>query len=120
MVARFALCRVDLALRHHKVVADRRQQRLGLVELKQLKYASSGDRLSVLDLTKREIVGEMQADGRSRLSPWDKDGSVLAWSFDRVGGADGQVIPRGLPLAVRVAETASNLRVEGRRLVVKR
>jgi hypothetical protein len=30
------------------------------------------------------------------------------------------VIPRGLPLAVKVAEAASNLRVENRRLVVKR
>lgn len=81
---------------------------------------ASGDRLRVLDLSKREIVGELLADGRSRLSAWDREGSVLAWSFDRVGGAEGQVIPRGLGLAVKVAETASNLRVENRRLVLKR
>jgi hypothetical protein len=37
-----------------------------------------------------------------------------------VGGADGQIIPRGLGLAVKVAEAASNLRVENRRLVLKR
>lgn len=81
---------------------------------------ASGDRLRVLDLGKREIVGELLADGRSRLSPWDREGSVLAWSFDRVGGAEGQIIPRGLGLAVRVAEAASNLRIENRRLAIKR
>jgi hypothetical protein len=79
-----------------------------------------GDRLRVLDLSKREFVGELFADGRSRLGAWDREGSVLAWSFDRVGGADGQIIPRGLGLAVKVAEAASNLRVENRRLVLKR
>jgi hypothetical protein len=81
---------------------------------------ASGDRLRVLDLGKREIVGELLADGRSRLSAWDREGSVLAWTFDRVGGAEGQIIPRGLGLAVRVAEAASNLRVESRKLVLKR
>jgi WD40 repeat protein len=81
---------------------------------------ASGDRLRVLDLGKREIVGELLADGRSRLSAWDREGSVLAWTFDRVGGAEGQIVPRGLGLAVRVAEAASNLRVESRKLVLKR
>lgn len=81
---------------------------------------ASGDRLRVLDLVEREIVGELLADGRSRLSAWDREGSVLAWSFDRVGGAEGQIIPRGLGLAVKVAESASNLRVENRRLGLKR
>jgi serine/threonine protein kinase len=81
---------------------------------------ASGDRLRVLDIGKREVVGELLADGRSRLSAWDREGSVLAWSFDRVGGAEGQVIPRGLGLAVKVAEAASNLRVENRRLALRR
>jgi hypothetical protein len=45
---------------------------------------------------------------------------VLAWTFDRVGGAEGQIVPRGLGLAVRVAEAASNLRIESRKLVLKR
>jgi hypothetical protein len=79
----------------------------------------TGERIAVLDIGKRELVADIVADGRSRFSTWDAEGSVLAWTFDRLGGAEGQIIPRGLPLATRVAEAASNLRVESRRLVAK-
>lgn len=81
---------------------------------------ATGERIYVLDLHRKEIVGEMRADGRSRLSVWDRGGSVFAWTFDRTGGAEGQIFPRGLELAQRVAQSASNLRVKDRKLVVKR
>ena len=45
---------------------------------------------------------------------------MLAWSFDRYGGAEGLVIPRGVPLAKRVAEAISNLEVEKGRLTIRR
>ncbi|WP_437874650.1 nSTAND1 domain-containing NTPase [Sorangium sp. So ce513] len=80
---------------------------------------SSADRLAVLDLERREIVGAMPSEGRERLAPWDADGSVLSWSFGRVGGPSGLVVPRGLPLARRVGEAVSNLRAEGKRLVAR-
>ncbi|AUX34591.1 MULTISPECIES: protein kinase domain-containing protein [Sorangium] len=80
---------------------------------------ASADRIAVLDLERREIVGAMPSDGRERLAAWDADGSVLSWSFGRVGGPVGVVVPRGLPLAQRVGEAVSNLRAEGKRLVAR-
>ncbi|WP_437730460.1 nSTAND1 domain-containing NTPase [Sorangium sp. So ce1335] len=80
---------------------------------------SSADRLAVLDLDRREIVGAMPSEGRERLAPWDAEGSVLSWAFGRVGGPSGLVVPRGLPLARRVGEAVSNLRAEGKRLVAR-
>ncbi len=80
---------------------------------------SSADRIAALDLERHEIVGAMPSDGRERLAPWDADGSVLSWSFGRVGGATGLVVPWGLPLAQRVGEAVSNLRAQGKRLVAR-
>lgn len=81
---------------------------------------SSADRITALDLGRREIVGWIPVDGKGRLSRWDDDGSVIAWSFDREGGAEGQVIPRGVPLAKQIAAAVSNLAVDRGRLVVRR
>jgi hypothetical protein len=50
---------------------------------------ASADRIAVLDLARREIVGTMPSEGRSRLSRWDDEGSVIAWCFDRVGRRRG-------------------------------
>ena len=79
---------------------------------------ASADRVAALDLTRHEIVGWMSVDGKTRLSRWDEDGSVIAWSADRVGGAEGQVIPRGLGLARLVATSISNLGVERGKLLI--
>ena len=81
---------------------------------------SSADRLAVLDLTRREIVGTMPAEGRSRLSRWDDDGSVIAWCFDRIGGPEGQILPRGVPLATTVAGAVSNLVVDKGKLGLRK
>jgi hypothetical protein len=67
--------------------------------------------VSVLDLELREIVGGMAVDRGGRLSAWDRDGSVLVWTFGRAGGAEGTIVPRGLPLATRIAESVSNLEI---------
>ncbi|MDC3960766.1 nSTAND1 domain-containing NTPase [Polyangium jinanense] len=76
----------------------------------------SADRVVALDVARREIVGSMPLRGRTRFVPWDAAGSVLVWSFDRPGGVEGEVIPRGRPLADAVARTLSNLRVDRGRL----
>ena len=81
---------------------------------------ASADRLASLDLARHEIVGWMNVEGKTRLSRWDDEGSVLAWSFDRVGGAEGQVIPRGITLAKLVATSISNLGAEKGKLVIHR
>jgi serine/threonine protein kinase len=81
---------------------------------------ASADRLASLDLARHEIVGWMNVEGKTRLSRWDDEGSVLAWSFDRVGGAEGQVIPRGIGLAKLVAASISNLGAEKGKLVIHR
>lgn len=80
---------------------------------------SSGDRIAALDLTRRELLGSIHSGGYERLAPWDDEGSVLAWSFDRVGGAEGLVVPRGLSLVRRVAGAVSNLVVDQRRLKLR-
>lgn len=76
----------------------------------------SADRVAALDVGRREIVGSMPLRGRTRFVPWDAAGSVLVWSFDRPGDVEGEVIPRGRPLADVVARTLSNLRVDHGRL----
>ena len=81
---------------------------------------ASADRLASLDLSRHEIVGWMSVEGQTRLSRWDDDGSVLAWSFDRVGGAEGQVIPRGVSLAKLVATSISNLGADKGKLLIHR
>ncbi|MEO7330666.1 MAG: hypothetical protein ABI193_18975, partial [Minicystis sp.] len=81
---------------------------------------ASADRLAVLDIARREIVGTLPSEGRSRLSRWDEDGSLIAWCFDRVGGPEGQIIPRGVPLAKKVASAVSNLAVDKGRLGLKK
>ncbi|MRG91211.1 serine/threonine-protein kinase [Polyangium spumosum] len=76
----------------------------------------SADRVAALDVARREIVGNMPLRGRTRFVPWDAAGSVLVWSFDRPGGVEGEIIPRGRPLADVVARALSNLRVDHGRL----
>ena len=44
---------------------------------------------------------------------------MLLWSFDRKGGAEGAVIPRGAALAKRVSLAVSNLDVEKGRIVIR-
>jgi serine/threonine protein kinase len=78
----------------------------------------SAERLSALDVAKHEIVGSLALEGKSRFAPWDDEGSVLAWSYDRAGGAEGQVIPRGVSLARKAASAVSNLRVDHGRLII--
>ena len=80
---------------------------------------SSVDRLAVLDLDRRELVGMISSEGHERLAPWDDEGSVLAWSFGLTGEPEGLVIPRGLHLARAVAAAVSNLKVKKKRLVVR-
>jgi hypothetical protein len=80
---------------------------------------ASAERLAVLDLGRRELVGWTPSEGRERLSPWDAEGSVLSWSFGRVGGPRGVVVPRGVSLATRVGEAVSNLRAEDKRLIAR-
>ena len=81
---------------------------------------ASADRLASLDLSRHEIVGWMNAEARTRLTRWDSQGSVIAWSFDRTGGADGQIIPRGIDLAKLVATSISNLGAEKGKLIIHR
>jgi serine/threonine protein kinase len=81
---------------------------------------ASADRIASLDLSRHEIVGWMSAEAKTRLTRWDSQGSVIAWSFDRTGGADGQVIPRGLDLAKLVASSISNLGAEKGKLIIHR
>lgn len=78
------------------------------------------DRLAVLDLERHEILGSAAFEGLGRLTRWDAEGSVLAWSFDRVGGAEGQVIPRGLGLVRAVARQVSNLEVRNGKLALRK
>jgi serine/threonine protein kinase len=76
------------------------------------------DRLAVADVARREIVGSHAFEGLDRLSPWDSEGSLVAWSYERVAPITGLVIPRSEALSRRVAESASNLTVRDRVLAL--
>jgi hypothetical protein len=81
---------------------------------------ASDDRLAVVDVARRELLGSIPTEGRARLSRWDDEGSVLAWSFSRTGGPEGAVIPRGVTLARAVSSAISNLVVEKGRIAIRR
>jgi len=71
---------------------------------------ASAHGVAMLDLARREIVGELETRGRGRLAPWDDEGSTLVWAFDFMGQPAGEVIPIGRSLAKEVGSAASNLR----------
>ncbi|APR76620.1 Serine/threonine kinase [Minicystis rosea] len=81
---------------------------------------AADDRLAVLDVARRELLGSIPMEGRGRLARWDDEGSVLAWSFARTGGAEGAIIPRGVTLAHAVSSAISNLTVEKGRIAIHR
>ncbi|UQA55759.1 serine/threonine-protein kinase [Polyangium aurulentum] len=81
---------------------------------------ASADRVAALDVSRGEIMGTLPLPARTRFAPWDGEGSVFVWSFDRAGGPEGEVIPRGRPLSQRIARSLSNLRVERGRLSILR
>ena len=81
---------------------------------------ASDDRVAVLDVARRELVGTFPHEGRGRFARWDDEGSVLLWSHSRTGGAEGSVIPRGVALAHGVSAAISNLVVEKGRIAIKR
>jgi hypothetical protein len=99
----------------------------GLVEWSDLSFSPNGltllataaDRVAAIDVARRELLGSLPTSGKERMTRWDDEGSVLLWSFDRKGGAEGSVIPRGSPLAKRVSEAVSNLDVEKGRIVLR-
>jgi serine/threonine protein kinase len=81
---------------------------------------AADDRVAVLDVARREILGSIPVQGRGRFARWDDEGSVLAWSPSRVAGAEGTVIPRGVALARAVSGAISNLVVDKGRITLKR
>src|SRR5262249_17235072 len=80
---------------------------------------ASADRVAALDLGRREMLGSISVEGKERFARWDDDGSGLLWSFDRRGGSEGVVIPRGVHLAKRVAAAVSNLEVDKGRVTIR-
>ena len=77
------------------------------------------DRVSVLDLARREIVLSSPHDGLTRFASWDEEGSLLAYSPDIEGVDRGVVLPLGETLATHLGMVASNLRVKDGRLLLK-
>jgi serine/threonine protein kinase len=78
------------------------------------------DRVAALDVARRELLGSMPVAGIDRMVRWDDEGSVLLWGFERRGGAEGVVVPRGVGLARMVAEGLANLEVERGKVVIRR
>jgi hypothetical protein len=79
-------------------------------------FLLSTDHVAAVDIVHPEIVGSIPLRGRSRFLPWDKDGSVLAWSFDVAGDAEADIIPRGRAVTTKISRALCNLRVENGRL----
>ncbi len=78
----------------------------------------AGQKLHVLDVARGERRAT-SAKSHERILAWDDEGSVLLWSSDRAGPAEGTIVPRAKALALRVAQAASNLEVDKRTIVIK-
>jgi len=70
---------------------------------------SSSRGLTVFDLERGEIVGEVETPLRGRIAPWDAEGSVLLWRYSFMGPAGGDVVPFGRTLSREVAAAVANL-----------
>ncbi|RLB64167.1 MAG: hypothetical protein DRI90_05205, partial [Deltaproteobacteria bacterium] len=78
--------------------------------------------VAMVDMARREILGELEIFGRGRLAPWDDEGSTMVWAFDFMGQPAGEVIPIGRTLAQAAGAAASNLRAKlgpGRRPLIE-
>ncbi|MFO0588567.1 MAG: protein kinase [Polyangiaceae bacterium] len=78
----------------------------------------AGKKLHVLDVARGERR-VTSAKERERILAWDEEGSVLLWSSDRAGPAEGTIVPRAKALALRVAQASSNLAVDHGAIVIK-
>jgi serine/threonine protein kinase len=78
----------------------------------------AGQKLHVLDVARGERRA-MWVRSRERILGWDEEGSVLLWSSDRVGAAEGAIVPRARALALRVAQAASNLAIDKGAIVIR-
>lgn len=65
--------------------------------------------VTVVDLRRGEVVGELELPSHDRLARWDHEGSLLLWPYSYKGQPRGEVIPVGLGLATAVGEAASNI-----------
>lgn len=79
-------------------------------------FLLSIDRVAALDITRKEIVGTIPLRGKNRFLRWDGNGSVMTWSFDSVGDADADIIPRGREVTNKLSRALCNLRIEKGRL----
>lgn len=90
-------------------VGDERWEDLHLLPGGRALLLASAHQVAVLDLERREILGNLETRMRGRIAPWDDAGSVLIWSYGFVGPAVGEVLPIGLGLSQQVAGATSNL-----------
>jgi len=79
----------------------------------------AAQKLHVLDVARGERRA-MKVKNHERILGWDEEGSVLLWSSDRAGPAEGTIVPRARALALRVAEATSNLQLDHGVLAIKR
>lgn len=70
---------------------------------------ASAHGLALLDMKRKEIVGELETPPRGRIARWGDEGSVLLWPYSFMGPARGDVIPFGPGLAQKLAAAVSNL-----------
>lgn len=70
------------------------------------------DGLAIADLKRGELLGWTGLEGRGRISPWDEQGSVMAWSFAQQGPLRAELVPLGKALAEKVTTLSSNLSAE--------
>ncbi|MFO0613942.1 MAG: serine/threonine-protein kinase [Polyangiaceae bacterium] len=75
--------------------------------------------ISVLDVKEREIVlTSKDTEGLTRFTPWDAEGSLLAFNPNLEGQNRGYVVPFSRALALSLGALASNLRVHEGRIIL--
>ena len=65
--------------------------------------------VTVVDLSRGEVAGELELPSHDRLTRWDHEGSLLLWPYSYKGEPRGEVIPIGTALAKSIGTAASNL-----------
>ncbi|MBL8740491.1 MAG: hypothetical protein JNK04_05335, partial [Myxococcales bacterium] len=73
---------------------------------------ASASELAVVEMDARAITGSVPIRGMTRLTPWDDEGSLLAYAPDIEGIENGVIIPFGATIPDAVGSLASNLRVD--------
>lgn len=94
---------------------------MAVVDGRRAVLLASASEIAVLDLRTNDVTAAVAVPGMTRLTRWDKSGTMLAYAPNVEGLAHGILVPFDPSMTEAIGALASNLRIDGRgNLSIKR